>query len=66
MDLIVTSTLQNNTNLKWQIPHAGGSFPSILDRFLPIFGVLEAGEGLILGRLGESVWWDKLVLPWIS
>lgn len=34
MDLTVTQTLANFTALKWLVPHAGGAFPSIIDRFL--------------------------------
>lgn len=34
MDLTVTQTLVNFTALKWVVPHAGGAFPSIIDRFL--------------------------------
>jgi hypothetical protein len=34
MDLTVTQTLANFTALKWILPHGGGSFSSIIDRFL--------------------------------
>jgi len=34
MDLTITQTLANFTALKWLVPHAGGAFPSIIDRFL--------------------------------
>jgi hypothetical protein len=34
MDLTVTQILINFTALKWVVPHAGGAFPSIIDRFL--------------------------------
>jgi hypothetical protein len=34
MDLTVTQTLANFTALKWIVPHGGGSFPSVIDRFL--------------------------------
>lgn len=34
MDLTVTQTLIDFTALKWVVPHAGGAFPSIIDRFL--------------------------------
>jgi len=34
MDLTLTQTILNFTALKWHIPHGGGSFPAIIDRFL--------------------------------
>jgi len=34
MDLTITQTIANFTSLKWVVPHAGGSFPSIEDRFI--------------------------------
>jgi len=34
MDLTVTQTLHNFTNIHYIIPHLGGAFPSIIDRLL--------------------------------
>jgi len=34
MDLTLTQTIVNFTSLKWIVPHAGGAFPAIKDRFL--------------------------------
>lgn len=34
MDLTLTQTLTNYTNLKYIINHCGGAFPAIEDRFL--------------------------------
>lgn len=34
MDLTLTQTVINFTSLKWLVPHAGGAFPAIEDRFL--------------------------------
>ena len=34
MDLTLTQTLTNFTSLRWIVPHAGGAFPAIEDRFL--------------------------------
>ena len=42
MDLTISQTFLNFTNLRWHIPQAGGSFPSIEDRFINSFPALEA------------------------
>jgi len=34
MDLTLTQTITNFTSLKWILPHVGGAFPAIEDRFL--------------------------------
>ena len=34
MDLTISRTVANFTAIKWIVPHAGGSFPSIEDRFI--------------------------------
>ncbi|KAK3066554.1 hypothetical protein LTR53_017046 [Teratosphaeriaceae sp. CCFEE 6253] len=34
MDLTISQTIKNFTSLRWVLPHAGGSFPSIEDRFI--------------------------------
>ena len=33
-DLTITQTILNFTNLQWIIPHGGGAFPAIEDRFI--------------------------------
>ncbi|KAK4893012.1 hypothetical protein LTR27_008549 [Elasticomyces elasticus] len=34
MDLTISQTIANFTALRWVVPHGGGSFPSIEDRFI--------------------------------
>jgi 6-methylsalicylate decarboxylase len=34
MDLTISQTVANFTSLRWIVPHGGGSFPSIEDRFI--------------------------------
>jgi hypothetical protein len=56
MDLTITQTLANFTALKWVVPHAGGAFPSIIDRFL------TSQPADVQGRSREAfarrLWWD--------
>ena len=43
MDLTTSQTIQNFTKIRYQIPSAGGSLPSIEDRFLKsYYPALEA------------------------
>lgn len=44
MDLVVSQTLQNFTNLNFILAHVGGSFPSIIDRLEQILGIPAAVE----------------------
>lgn len=41
MDLTLTQTIHNFTNIHYVIPHVGGAFPAIEDRFLKSFPGLE-------------------------
>jgi hypothetical protein len=58
MDLVVTGTLQNFTNIRYQLPHVGGALPSILDRFLSIAPLIPQTSN-IYDILAERVWWDS-------
>lgn len=56
MDLTVTQTLVNFTSLRWIVPHGGGAFPAIEDRFL----TARAPELQKRSRevFAERVFWD--------
>jgi hypothetical protein len=58
MDLVVTGTLQNFTNIRHQLPHVGGALPSILDRFLSIAPLIPQTSN-VYDILVERVWWDS-------
>jgi hypothetical protein len=58
MDLVITGTLQNFTNIRYQLPHVGGALPSILDRFLSIAPLIPQTSN-IYDILAERVWWDS-------
>jgi hypothetical protein len=58
MDLVVTGTLQNFTNIRYQLPHVGGAVPSILDRFLSIAPLIPQTSN-VYEILAERVWWDS-------
>lgn len=58
MDLLVSNTLQNYTNIRYQLPHTGGSFPSILDRFLVTFPALLPQTSQIYALLAQRIWYD--------
>ena len=34
MDLTISQTIANFSSINWIVPHAGGAFPSIEDRFI--------------------------------
>ncbi|KAH7091364.1 hypothetical protein FB567DRAFT_272626 [Paraphoma chrysanthemicola] len=56
MDLSLSRTLVNFTNLNWIVPHAGGSFPSIISRSLT-----TTSEGIRNGNFDayrRRLWWD--------
>lgn len=42
MDLTLSQTIRNFTNLHYAIPHAGGAFFAIEDRFLKSIPALDA------------------------
>jgi hypothetical protein len=56
MDLTITQTLANFTALKWVVPHAGGAFPSIIDRFLTSQPVEVQGRSR--AAYATRLWWD--------
>lgn len=41
MDLTLSQTIHNFTKLNFVIPHVGGAFPAIEDRFIKSFPALE-------------------------
>ena len=47
MDLTVTQTIHNFTNINYVIPHAGGSFPSVIDRFIKSYPAIDASSKAI-------------------
>lgn len=56
MDLALSHTLLNFTRLTWQVPHVGGSFPSILDRFVSSQPPLRAE---IIRVMSSRMFWDS-------
>ncbi|KAF2029155.1 amidohydrolase 2 [Setomelanomma holmii] len=56
MDLSLSRTFVNFTNLNWIVPHAGGSFPSIMSRFLTTAS--EALRNADLDIYRRRLWWD--------
>jgi predicted TIM-barrel fold metal-dependent hydrolase len=56
MDLSLSRTLINFTQLNWIVPHAGGSFPSIMSRFLTTASEEVRNKNLEIYR--SRLWWD--------
>jgi predicted TIM-barrel fold metal-dependent hydrolase len=56
MDLSLSRTLLNFTQLNWIMPHAGGSFPSIISRFLTTVSPALRTQNLEV--YGRRLWWD--------
>jgi len=56
MSLTVSETLHNFTNLKWIAAHSGGSFISILDRFVGQFPNIQRTA---VADIVARVWWDS-------
>jgi predicted TIM-barrel fold metal-dependent hydrolase len=56
MDLTLTQTIHNFTNIHYVIPHTGGSFPAILDRFLKTNPPLYAPS---MAVYASRFWWDS-------
>ncbi|KAK5127903.1 hypothetical protein LTR85_005020 [Meristemomyces frigidus] len=56
MDLTITQTIINFTSINWIVPHGGGAFPSIEDRFIDSqpAGVVAASNAAYSTRL----FWD--------
>ncbi|KAK5012160.1 hypothetical protein LTR60_004527 [Cryomyces antarcticus] len=44
MDLTVSQTLVNFTKLRYAVAHVGGSFPSVIDRFMRNYPALDASS----------------------
>ncbi|KAG8943439.1 hypothetical protein FRC04_002904 [Tulasnella sp. 424] len=57
MDLTASGTLTKYTNIRWIASHVGGSFPSIIDRFIKSLGpTVEAANKAIYQT---RVFWDS-------
>jgi predicted TIM-barrel fold metal-dependent hydrolase len=56
MDLILTSTLSTFSRLNFVVPHAGGSFPSIISRMLSRLS--PAAFAAQLEVFKQRLWWD--------
>ena len=56
MDLTLTSTLSTFSKLNFIVPHAGGSFPSIISRMLSRLS--PAAFAAQLEVLKQRLWWD--------
>ncbi|GAB1727354.1 hypothetical protein NU195Hw_g7795t1 [Hortaea werneckii] len=56
MDLTISRTIANFTHLHWIVPHAGGAFPSIEDRFI----TSQNADVIALSKAAYStrIWWD--------
>ncbi|KAI7158956.1 hypothetical protein KC343_g12585 [Hortaea werneckii] len=56
MDLTISRTMANFTHLHWIVPHAGGAFPSIEDRFI----TPQSEDVIALSKAAYSTrfWWD--------
>ncbi|APA15956.1 hypothetical protein SS1G_09143 [Sclerotinia sclerotiorum 1980 UF-70] len=55
MDLFLSGTVQNFTNIRYQVAHVGDSFPSVIDRFLSS-SAENASD--IYHTLQTRFWWD--------
>ncbi|KAJ7672772.1 hypothetical protein B0H17DRAFT_178374 [Mycena rosella] len=60
LDLAISQTLANFTNLDFIISHLGGSFPSIIDRGIPPGPVLDE----VMVALRTRCWWDSAGLTY--
>lgn len=58
MDLTLMQTLVNSTKLKWVVPHGGGAFPSIIDRFFGFTNQTEEFQARNRAVFETRVWWD--------
>ncbi|KAF7314294.1 Amidohydro-rel domain-containing protein [Mycena kentingensis (nom. inval.)] len=55
LDLALSRTLTKFTNLRFIVPHLGGSFPSIIDRAIPPGALLDE----VMSALRTRCWWDS-------
>ncbi|KDR73727.1 hypothetical protein GALMADRAFT_228180 [Galerina marginata CBS 339.88] len=56
MDLTLTQTIHNFTNIHYVIPHVGGAFPSTVDRILKSFPTIYDSS---LNIFNTRFWWDS-------
>ncbi|KDR76426.1 hypothetical protein GALMADRAFT_246767 [Galerina marginata CBS 339.88] len=56
MDLTLTQTIHNFTNIHYVIPHVGGAFPSTVDRILKSYPTLYDSSFQIYNT---RFWWDS-------
>ncbi|KAF8646953.1 hypothetical protein AX16_007044 [Volvariella volvacea WC 439] len=56
MDLTLTQTIHNYPNIHYVIPHVGGAFPTVLDRFLKTVPNLYDST---MSILQNRFWWDS-------
>jgi predicted TIM-barrel fold metal-dependent hydrolase len=56
MSLTLTQTIHNFTNIHYVVPHTGGSFPAILDRFLKTNPALYNPT---IAVFAARLWWDS-------
>ncbi|KAF7341823.1 Amidohydro-rel domain-containing protein [Mycena sanguinolenta] len=57
IDLALSGTLQNLTNINYIVPHVGGSLPSIIDR--SIAGRSDDDNAAIMEAFHTRCWWDS-------
>ncbi|KAF8156882.1 hypothetical protein B0H34DRAFT_657833 [Crassisporium funariophilum] len=56
MDLTLTETIHNFTNIHYVIPHVGGAFPSTIDRILKSYPAIYDSS---LQIYSTRFWWDS-------
>ncbi|KAF9057165.1 hypothetical protein BJ165DRAFT_12756 [Panaeolus papilionaceus] len=56
MDLTLTQTIHNFTNIHYVIPHAGGAFPATIDRILKSYPTIYDSS---LQIYSTRFWWDS-------
>nr|OQO27029.1 hypothetical protein B0A51_04029 [Rachicladosporium sp. CCFEE 5018] len=56
VDLTITQTILNYTKLNFVIPHVGGAFPAVEDRFIKSYPALEARAKEVYRT---RFWWDS-------
>ncbi|KAF8884824.1 hypothetical protein BD779DRAFT_1612068 [Infundibulicybe gibba] len=56
MDLTLTQTIHNFTNINYVIPHVGGAFPATIDRILKSVPAIYASS---MNIYSTRFWWDS-------
>ncbi|KAF9486182.1 hypothetical protein BDN70DRAFT_926886 [Pholiota conissans] len=56
MDLTLTQTIHNDTNINFVIPHVGGAYPSTVDRILKSYPTIYDSSFQIYNT---RFWWDS-------